>query len=279
MKSIKITIFLVFFFNFISGQNREVLILGTAHYSNIKSDSITSDQKQKELREILNALKKFNPQQILVERPSVQDSIFNTALEYAKKGQKLPKDIDWLLNNEIYQLGIRLAAELHLPQSTQGIDWRLPNLNSEDHNFASDIEKNYFRYAKSVLSPSIKYEADNGYSELIYSIHHQFEKYYGIEKNISLKELYLALNDQKNIEKLYTANRLAELYLDAKLGAEKTEIGSFRDYKTFRCALNTIKPETKRILIIYGAGHTYLLRQLFQFSGQFKLREINEFIR
>lgn len=279
MKSIKIAIFLVFFFNCIYGQNREVLILGTAHYSNVKSDSITSNQKQKELREILNALKKFNPQQILVERPSVQDSIFNMAFEYAKKGQKLPKDIDWLLNNEIYQIGIRLAVELQLPQSVQGIDWRLPNLDSNNHSFKNDIEKNYFLYAKSVLSPSIKYKSDKGYSELISSIHHQFEKYYGLEKNVTLKEMYLALNDPKNIEKLYTANRLGELYLDTNLGAEKTEIGSFRDYKTFRCALNAIKPETKRILIIYGAGHTQILRQLFQFSDQFKLREINEFIR
>ncbi|WP_316803162.1 DUF5694 domain-containing protein [Pedobacter nototheniae] len=279
MKSIKITVFLVFFFNFIYGQNREVLILGTAHYSNIKSDSITSNQKQKELSEILNALKKFNPQQILVERPSVQDSIFNTAFEYAKKGQKLPKNIDWLLNNEIYQIGIRLAAELQLSQSVQGIDWRLPNLDSNNQSFKNEIEKNYFLYAKSVLSPPIKYEADKGYSALISSIHHQFEKYYGMEKNITLKEMYLALNDPKNIEKLYTANRLGELYLDENLGAEKTEIGSFRDYKTFRYALNIIKPETQRVLIIYGAAHTQILRQLFQFSDQFKLREINEFIR
>ncbi|MDH6252369.1 hypothetical protein M2347_002096 [Chryseobacterium sp. H1D6B] len=279
MKSIKITIFLVCFINFIYGQNREVLILGTAHYSNIKSDSINSDQKQKELKGILDALIKFNPQQILVERPSVQDSIFDTAFEYAKKGQNLPKDIDWLLNNEIYQLGIRVAAELRLPQSVQGIDWRLPNLNSKDDHFTSDIEKNYFLYAKSVLDPTIKYEVDNVYSESIASIHRQFGKYYGIEKNISLKEMYLTLNDRKNIEKLYIANRLSELYLDPKLGAERTEIGSFRDYKTFRSALNTIKPETKRILIIYGAGHTHMLRQLFQFSGQFKLREIDEFLR
>lgn len=279
MKSIKITIFLVCFINFIYGQNREVLILGTAHYSNIKSDSVTSDQKQKELREILNAIKKFNPQQILVERPSIQDYIFKTAFLYNKSGQQLPKDLDWLLNNEIYQLGIRLAVELQLPQSVQGIDWRLPDLNSKDETFTSDIEKNYFLYAKSVLDPNLKYEADNTYSKSISSIHNQFKKYYGIEKNITLKEMYLALNDRKNIEKLYTANRLSELYLDTKSGAEKTEIGSFRDYKTFRSALNTIKPENKRILIIYGAGHTYMLRQLFQFSGQFKIREINEFLR
>lgn len=279
MKSIKITIFLVCFINFIYGQNRDVLILGTAHYSNIKSDSVTSNQKQKELREILNAIKKFNPQQILVERPSIQDSIFNKAFLYNKSGQQLPKEIDWLLNNEIYQLGIRLAVELQLPQSVQGIDWRLPDLNSKDEHFTSDIEKNYFLYAKSVLGPNLKYEADNTYSKSISSIHNQFKKYYGIEKNITLKEMYLALNDRKNIEKLYTANRLSELYLDTKLGAEKTEIGSFRDYKTFRIALNTIKSENKRILIIYGAGHTYMLRQLFQFSGQFKIREINEFLR
>jgi len=279
MKSIKITIFLVCFINFIYGQNREVLILGTAHYSNIKSDSINSEEKQKELREILDALKKFNPQQILVERPSIQDSIFNTAFEYAKKGQNLPKDINWLLNNEIYQLGIILAAELKLSQSVQGIDWRLPNLNSIDDHFTSDIEKNYFIYAKSVLDPTLKYEADNAYSKSIASVHRQFGKYYGIEKNISLKEMYLSLNQRENIEKLYLANRLSELYLDTKLGAERTEIGSFRDYKTFRSALNTIKPETKRILIIYGAGHTHMLRQLFQFSGHFKLREIDEFLR
>lgn len=279
MKSIKITIFLVCFINFIYGQNREVLILGTAHYSNIKSDSITSVQKQKELREILDAIKKFNPQQILVERPSVQDSIFNTAFEYTKKGQKLPENINWLLNNEIYQLGIKLAVELKLPQSVQGIDWRLPDLNSTDNHFTNDIEKNYFFYAKSILSPNIKYEADNAYSESIAAIHRQFGKYYGIEKNIPLKEMYLVLNQRENIEKLYLANRLSELYLDTKFGAERTEIGSFRDYKTFRSSLNTIKPETKRVLIIYGAGHTHMLRQLFQFSGQFKLREIDEFLR
>lgn len=277
MKTIKILFFLLYIANAVNAQKKEILILGTNHYSDVKSDSITSVKKQGELIEILNALKQFKPQQIFVERPSSQDSIFFKAFIAYKKGIDLPADLNWLRHNEIYQVGIKLAAALNIDAGVQGIDWRLPALNSDNQVFKNDIEKNYFLYAKGILN--LKYEPDSASLKLITSIHYKYSKFYSINKDISLKDVYLTLNKKENIEELYIANRLGEIYLDKNNGAERTDIGTFRDYKTFRNALNIIKPETQRILIIYGAGHIQLLRQLFQYSGVYKIREISEFLK
>lgn len=277
IKTITIVSFLIYISNLVHAQNKEILILGTNHYATIVTDSITSDKKQGELMEILDAIKKFKPQQILVERPSSQDSIFFKAFTDYKKGIDLTANLNWLRNNEIYQVGIKLAAALQIDSGVQGIDWRLPALSGDNQTFKNDVEKNYFLYAKDIIN--FKYVPDSAYSKLISTIHNKYGKFYGLQKDISLREVYLTLNKKENIEELYIANRLAELYLDKNNGAEKTDIGTLRDYKTFRNALNIIKPQTQRVLIIYGAGHIQIMRQLFQYSGTYKIREISEFLK
>lgn len=54
-------------------QKKEILILGTLHFSNKVTDSITSQNKQDQLKKILIDLEKFDPRQIFIERPAQND--------------------------------------------------------------------------------------------------------------------------------------------------------------------------------------------------------------
>lgn len=150
----------------------------------------------------------------------------------------------------------------------------------KDHTFENDYGKYFFLYAQDVIH---SYNNDHkiigsNYTKIVDDLNEKYKKYYGIRGNITLKGAFKMLNTKEAIEELYFSDRLSLLYTDKKTGTELTEIITIRDYKSFRNALNSIQPERQRILIIYGAGHTYILNKLFDLSNNFKIRQVDEFI-
>jgi hypothetical protein len=65
----------------------------------------------------------------------------------------------------------------------------------------------------------------------------------------------------------------------AGIGAELDNVQSFRDYKIYRNALNRIEKSSKKVLIIYGASHAHILKELFGLDQRYKVVEVSDFIR
>lgn len=262
------------------GQKREILLLGTTHFFNRGDDSITSSQKQLELKKIILLLEKFRPQQILVENPQRNDTLFRRIQLNYLQGIMPSKQDKWLLDNEIFQIGIRLSAKLNLAHGIQGIDWADPSAE-DSSSFITGREKLYYDFVQTTRNNAFPYETkDTTYTSYIENISKKYKRYYKIQRSISLKEMFVKLNSNDALKELYVANRLNHLFLNHQdLGAELSNILTFRDYKIFRNALNTITPNTERILVIYGAAHIQILKDLFSLDKRYSVTDVKKIIK
>lgn len=101
-----------------------ILLLGTAHLDNpdngdaFKShiEGLNSEKRQKEMAEVIDCLAGFNPTKIAVE--VVKEREFQMNDRY---GQYLTGTIE-LTNNEIHQIGFRLAERMNL-EKLHAVDW------------------------------------------------------------------------------------------------------------------------------------------------------------
>ncbi|RDV11965.1 hypothetical protein DXT99_23370 [Pontibacter diazotrophicus] len=256
---------------------REVMILGTAHFD----EKISSQQKQDELNIILAKLEKFNPDQIFIEQPTQSDSLWYKIYTSYSLHQDEP-DNPWLKNNEIFQLGIKLATRLKLKSGVEGIDWPDPNTNDPSKALSESYELSYYNYVKDIRALSAERNDSildkKGYD--IYIEHlEKLKPYLHLTESLSLEEHLLALNEHQNIKDLYLILRTGEMLLNiSDIGAELSSIAVHRDYKVFRNALTKTNDDSGKILILYGAGHSFMLRQLFDLHPGFKLIEPSVYI-
>ena len=267
---------------FAQKEKTEILILGTTHFFSIKDDSITSPKKQKELKQLLANLKTFNPQQIFVENPSENDGYFLKIQKEITESKTETKE-SWIVNNEIYQVGIKLAETLKLSNGVQGIDWADPNTQDTTMVFKNNYEKLYFNYIKELrayaLDKKLSVEDKEGF-DLFNKVANEIKPYFQLSSNVSLGQMLLFFNRPDNLKKVYYLNRLGNLLLNtAGVGAELNNIESLRDYKIYRNALNRIEKKTKRVLIIYGGAHAQILKELFDLDPRYKVLEVSKFVK
>jgi hypothetical protein len=260
----------------------EVLVLGTTHFFNIKDDSISSPQKREDLKRVLNDLKSFNPQQIFIESPASADSFWLDAYKVFQKDNKESTE-KWLINSEIYQIGMKLAALLKLPNGVQGIDWTDPDTRDTTLVFNTKHEQAYFNFIKELRTHVIEKkgnpEDDRGL-KLYEDIQKQLMPYYGFNKAVRLNEMFKTLNTPENLKKMYYSNRLGDLVINtAGVGAELNGLTGFRDFKIYRNALSRLDKKTQRVLIIYGVSHAHIQRELFGLDPRFKVVNVAQFIK
>lgn len=281
------TIFLILFATsnlFAQNKKIKVLVLGTIHFFAMNGDSVTSPKKSKELNEILLELKKFNPDQILMEFTPENDRYLDPIYKDYHEFNKQPTgDYAWLLNNEYYQIGVRLSSMLNLPNAVKGIDWNDPDIRDSLRTFNHQYEKSYFDFVKEIrkYAMSKKFvDADSAGNKILTTIQKELSPYWQISPNVSLRQMYKVLNKPENLKKGYYTNRLGNLLLNAaEVGAELSSVESFRDLKIFRNALNRIDQNTKRILIVYGVSHAHILREYFNLDPRFEVVNVDTVIK
>ncbi|HET9826557.1 MAG TPA: DUF5694 domain-containing protein [Chitinophagaceae bacterium] len=102
----------------------KVLLLGTFHFDNpgldvakFKDADILSTRRQKEVADVVEALKTFGPDKIFIEStPDRQSWIDSSFAEYRAGRMELKA-------SEVYQLGYKVAKELNL-SSLYGVDYK-----------------------------------------------------------------------------------------------------------------------------------------------------------
>jgi Family of unknown function (DUF5694) len=280
--ALKFILYLLAINTFAQNKKTEILVLGTTHLFAIKDDSITSPKKAAELKYLLSKLKAFNPQQIFVES-SAEDDGFFLKIQHEIDSTKKETIETWLLNNEYYQIGIKLAQSLNIKKGIQGIDWA--DLNTQDTTmvFKTKYEKAYFNFVKELRAFAAikKYEAEDKESEKLFEeMIKPMMPYFSLNKKIGLVEMYKFLNSPENLKKSYYLNRMGNLLLNSSgVGAELNSFESFRDFKIFRIALNRIEKDSKRVLIIYGSGHAHILREQFELDSRYKVVELSQYLK
>jgi hypothetical protein len=236
----------------------EVLVLGTYHMANpgrdvfnMKADDVLAPTRQAEIREVLDLLTRFRPTKIAIEADSDSRKI-KQYQDYLAGKYELGRD-------ERDQIGFRLGKELNLSK-IYGID--------ADGEFPLPAVQDY---AKA-------HGRDKELESLMAQVGKTVEDENEFLKSHSVLEMLLRMNSSDAVRR-----DLAGYAMFAHFGEEYDYAGANlltgwyqRNMRIHTHLLNVIEPGD-RVLVIFGAGHLGLLRQVVEADPILTLRTIGEF--
>lgn len=244
-----------------------VLILGTYHFDNpgrdlhnLKADDVRTPEKQAQLADVATRLAGFNPNKIAVEAVSDREDLTTKKFD-GFTPETLTKDAD-----ERVQIAFRLAHKLG-HKSVYGIDEQSDKIDYFPYDKVQDYAKTHGQTATlDALNAEVamminKMEAD--------------------QKTKSVREMLLWQNQPDRID----ADHKNFYYAILRLGDSNTQPGAdlngywyLRNAKIFAKLTQIAKPGD-RILVTFGAGHSYWLRHLVRNTPGFALIEANDYLR
>ncbi|RLD24160.1 MAG: hypothetical protein DRI54_06455 [Bacteroidetes bacterium] len=258
---------------FIGNHKAKAMILGVFHFDNPGLDSykpkfslnILEERRQVELNTLLEKIAKFKPTKILLEWNRIKsDSITNVRFQnYLNGGFSIDDK-----SNEVYQIGFKLAKKLGIDRvycSDAGADWFGVELDWDNYD---DV---------AYLKSRGQYNKTNRYD---------YESFYMLGDSLkttrSLLEQLIWLNNPENRLKDHQAylTSIIEGAGDNYLGADAVANWYRRNLRIFSNAYDFTNFDTEdRLLLIYGAGHVWQLRQLFIDSPDYDYIEVNEYLK
>jgi hypothetical protein len=248
------------------------MVLGVFHFDNPNLDSykpkfpfnILEDKRQAELDTLLSKIAEYKPTKILLEWPRIKmDSITNERYENYLNGSFDIHD----KSNEVYQIGFKLAKYLghnRVYCSDASADWFGVELDWDNYD-----EDAYLK-SKGQYEKSTRYD---------------YESFYELGDSIksvqTLTEHLFFTNRPENRLKdhqAYLTESVLEGAGDNYLGADGVARWYRRNLRIFSNAYDlTDFDKEERLLLIYGSGHVWQLRQFFTDSPDFDYIEPNEY--
>ncbi|MEG3125573.1 DUF5694 domain-containing protein [Sphingomonas sp. GB1N7] len=227
----------------------QVMVLGSYHFDNpgrdvvnIKADDVRTLKRQRELAALAEAIAKFRPTRVMVERQRPGPDY--DVKEYAAFAPAvLTKDPD-----ETVQLGFRIAARAGL-KSVQGIDEQ-----------PQGDEPDYFPFDKVQA-----YAKDKGEAARLDAVFAPLkEAAKAAEARMgrqTIPQLLVPYNDETSpmAGQQVSYGMLAFGDGDKQPGADLNAMWYLRNAKIFAKLMNVATPGD-RVLVVYGAGHGYWLR-------------------
>jgi hypothetical protein len=237
-----------------------VMVLGTFHFDNpgldytkAERDSILSEKRQKEVRELIDKIKAFQPTKIAIEAPYGNTS-FNDRYNLYLQNQFELKE------NEIYQVAFRLARELGHKQ-----------LYPIDHKKDMDFQA----VLKSATAAGQQKFLERFQKAMAYVTQMQADA----NKYPVLEQLRV-MND---VQAMIRMHGLYLLLAEAGKGADYTGADVVAGWyeRNLKIAMNVVRtagsPED-RILVLIGAGHVKLLRDFLRESPNVELVETGKYL-
>lgn len=244
-----------------------VLILGTYHFGNpgqdlhnMKVEDVRTPEKQAELADVAARLARFKPNKIAVEAVSERDDLTTKKFD-GFTPEMLTKNAD-----ERVQIAFRLAHNLG-QKSVYGIDEQSDKID-------------YFPYDKVQA-----YAKAHGKGTMLDDLNAQvgaiISKMEADQKTKSVREMLLEQNQPERID----ADHCNFYYALLPLGNNQTQPGAdlngswyLRNAKIFSKLAQITKPGD-RVLVTFGAGHSYWLRHFVRNTPGFVLAEADDYLR
>lgn len=246
----------------------EVMVLGTYHMGNpgqdlhnARVDPVTTPAKQAELEAVAEALARFRPTAIAVERVARDQS---DMLDH-RYPAFTPAD---LLTNpdERVQIGYRLAHRLGLE--------RVYAIDEQDR----EGQPSYFPF-EDVQS----WAEANGRSAVLGAMHEQVATMIGEMETRQQADTvggvlrWMNRPESATSDQTFYTAMLAFGAADIQPGAILNGRWYTRNALIFARLMQAARPGD-RIVIIYGSGHSYWLRQFVQTTPGFRLVEANDYL-
>jgi hypothetical protein len=245
-----------------------LMVLGSYHFSNpgrdvvkSKATDVSKPERQKQLEELVEKLKKYKPTKIVLECDTEKNAQFQENFSKYLAGSYT------LSINEREQIGFRLAKAAGVKQ-IYCVDW--------EDNFPGDpADYNYLAFAEKdkELDPFLK----KIFADLQAEGNKRDEKF----QTLSIVEQFIYLHDPAEIERSHAA------YYDImRIGRGKEYIGanwvSGWYGRNLKILLNIIRitdsPQDK-ILAVYGFGHLKLLNQFAVESGFYNVESAMKYLK
>lgn len=225
----------------------QILVIGSYHMSNpgldavsVKADDVLSAKRQREIDELVTRLASFRPTKVAVEIPFGRDSMSNALYRRYMQGTHTPD------RTEMQQLGFRVAKTANL-QRIYGVDYNLDVNLGGVMIWALTHGQAELASAAQSISATLLAEADS------------------MMKHATVSEIISALNSAR-------ADSAHGIYLAAlRVGADTSYPGATvaarwyeRNLKIASNILRVIDSPTDRVLVVIGAAHAPILRELLE---------------
>lgn len=232
----------------------DVLVLGSFHFKHAPEfNAIEAAEQQKEIKRLVNSLAEFQPNKIAVEYER-KDSLMVDSLyrSYRNGTHKLTV-------NEREQIGFRLAGQLG-HQKIHPIDYQKPWGMNETLKWARKNNPEFIEYVEQWQKENAKMD----------SVMH---------RNRTIGEILSVYASESFIDRVQKI-RMKTL----EVGADKNYIGVDpvasvyeRNMRIF-ANLTSIAEPGDRILIVYGAGHSYFFNEFIRQHPDMQLVDVKEYL-
>ena len=238
----------------------QVLLLGVYHFHNPGLDvvqvdvaDVLSPEKQTEIQEIIQTLRRFQPTKIAVEAlPEQADRLHGLYSDYRAGQHELGR-------SEIQQLGFRLAHEFDHPR-LYPIDHEGEFPFEEMMAYAQEHDAAFVNRVQTMIGQSAATET-------------RWQQENGIGQILRL------MNDPAQIAVDHG------LYMDfARVGAGDGYVGARllsnwyeRNIHIFANLKRIVEPGD-RLLLIFGVGHAAILRELISYDPNLELIEAHDYL-
>jgi Family of unknown function (DUF5694) len=244
----------------------QIMILGSYHMDspgldliNLEVDDVTKPKRQKELVTLTEQLAKFAPTKVAVEMVPRLDSPTIPAYEKFTPAELL-KD-----KNEIVQIGFRLAHRMK-HTAVYAIDEQSETVN-------------YFPFDKLSAWAKANNQAD-ALNALVAETGARVKAEAATYPRKTVSTILRETNDPSRIAKDQTFYTTLLNFGEGKEwpGADVNAAWYLRNAKIHAKLMKIAKPGD-RIVVLYGSGHNYLLRDLVRSTAGFQLIEPRAYLR
>ncbi len=289
MKIFNILILLALFCSTSFGQSPapkiKILLLGTFHFNqSLDSDSrlhshLFTDQRQKEVEDLVNKLVAFKPDKIFLEFTQKDqvfyDSIYTDYLHGKEPARRNTKA------NEYFQLGMKTAKKLRLKKVT-GVNYQPEELSDSLYKPKNDVDRAVQNLYKVLGSNNDSSRTNDKFYDLPFP--YKLPKLDSVLQNSTLSQFLLYLNsplklqrdDYTNWNYLYSMGSGNDMSFTDYVGTfwYGANVRNFNnilrqaDYGKDRC-----------YLLIYGSSHIPFLKFLFSMHPYFDVVNLTDVLK
>jgi hypothetical protein len=250
--------------SFFTDPKAKVLVVGTFHfnypgldaYKTAESDQVDvlSPERQNEMTELVEYIKRFKPNKIVLESRS-SAKLTQNLRDY--RAGTLP-----VSRSEHYQIGMRIASELEL-DTLYALDTEslISSIEKETRQYFDSIAQGYDFHSNSRLD-SLKLE------------------WYKYEDQLKLQTTLLEYLKHINSPEYHKMDYGMYLIGDFKIGEHggADVLAAYwysRNLRLFRKIQDIIESSDDRVLVVFGNAHASLLRQYLECSPEFEYVEFS----
>lgn len=224
-----------------------------------KTTDITTPERQKEITQLIEKLKKFKPTKIVVEIDFTDDAKTQEGYNQHRAGNYK------LTTNETNQIGFRLAKELG-HQKVYCVDWGEVTAEDSANYKKITVENAQWSNFLNQAIANWKKEIDTESEKLL---------------NLSIIDQFILINQPARIERDHQ-NYFDYIRINAGneyFGANYLSWWYGRNMKILANIIRVTDSPNDKVLVIYGSAHAKLLTQFANESGFYKVESPLKFLQ